>query len=87
MEITAGLSGTEEVCIEVRDTGPGVDPGKRLTVFEPFFTTKPEGTGLGLWIVQQIATAHHGTVAVTDAPGGGAAFTLRLPLRVPEASR
>ena len=76
VEITAGLSGSEAVCIEVRDTGPGVDPGKRLTVFEPFFTTKPEGTGLGLWIVQQIATAHHGSVAVTDAPGGGAAFTV-----------
>jgi two-component system sensor histidine kinase HydH len=69
------------ICIEVRDSGRGVDPEKRLVIFEPFFTTKSEGSGLGLWIVQQIALAHGGTIAAANGPDGGAVFTLRLPLR------
>lgn len=67
-------------CIEVQDTGPGVEPERRHAIFEPFFTTKPDGNGLGLWIVQQIATAHGGTISVLNAAGGGAVFSLRLPI-------
>jgi two-component system sensor histidine kinase HydH len=67
--------------ITVRDTGAGVPEEKRATIFEPYFTTKPEGTGLGLWVVQQIVTAHSGSVLVSDAPGGGALFTIKLPFR------
>lgn len=74
----------ERVSIEVRDTGPGVPPEKRSAIFEPFFTTKADGNGLGLWIVQQIVTAHGGTVAVADDPNGGAVFSLHLPLRAKE---
>lgn len=69
------------VCIEVRDTGTGIDPAKRLTIFEPFYTTKPKGSGLGLWIVQQIVMAHGGTVSATNAPEGGAILSMYLPLR------
>lgn len=69
------------VGIDVRDTGPGIDPDKRSAIFEPFFTTKPDGSGLGLWIVQQIALAHGGSVTAANAPEGGAVFTLRLPLQ------
>jgi two-component system sensor histidine kinase HydH len=69
------------IAIEVRDSGPGIDLEKRAAIFEPFFTTKPEGSGLGLWIVQQIAMAHGGTVTVTNAPEGGAVFALHLPLQ------
>lgn len=67
--------------LQVRDNGPGVPGEKRSAIFEPFFTTKSEGSGLGLWIVQQIATAHGGIIAVEDAQDRGAAFTLQLPLR------
>jgi two-component system, NtrC family, sensor histidine kinase HydH len=67
--------------IEVRDNGPGVPPEKLATIFEPFFTTKPEGSGLGLWIVQQIAMAHGGGIQASNAPAGGAVFTLHLPLQ------
>lgn len=66
--------------LRVSDNGPGVSGEKRSAIFEPFFTTKSEGSGLGLWIVQQIATAHGGLVTVEDRPGGGATFALRLPL-------
>ena len=66
--------------LQVSDNGPGVTGEKRSAIFEPFFTTKAEGSGLGLWIVQQIATAHGGRISVENRPGGGATFTLRLPL-------
>jgi len=67
--------------IRVSDNGPGVPGEKQAAIFEPFFTTKSDGSGLGLWIVLQIATAHGGTVTIDDRPDGGAAFTLQLPLR------
>lgn len=69
------------VVVTVRDSGPGIAPEIRTAMFEPFFTTKTEGSGLGLWIVQQIARAHGGTIDGANAPEGGALFTLRLPLQ------
>jgi two-component system sensor histidine kinase HydH len=69
------------VALQVSDNGPGVPGEKRSAIFEPFFTTKAEGSGLGLWIVQQIAMAHGGVATVGDPAGGGAVFTLELPLR------
>lgn len=71
----------ESIQFEVRDNGPGVPLDKQGTIFEPYFTTRPEGSGLGLWIVQQIAGAHGGSIQAANAPEGGAVFTLRLPLR------
>jgi signal transduction histidine kinase len=62
----------------VRDTGPGLPEG--LDVFQLFVTTKPKGTGLGLSIVQQIVLQHGGDVVAASDTGGGAAFTISLPL-------
>jgi two-component system sensor histidine kinase HydH len=79
--VSAGLRQREGVLsIAVRDTGPGIPTDKKSAIFEPFFTTKAEGSGLGLWIVQQIITAHGGAVEVANAAGGGAIFTVHLPL-------
>jgi signal transduction histidine kinase len=52
----------------------------REQIFEPFFTTKApgQGTGLGLAIAHRIVTAHGGSLAVGDAPGGGARFRVEL---------
>ena len=58
-------------------------------VFDPFFTTKlgRGGTGLGLSIVYQLATqVLCGQISVRSTPGEGTAFTLRLPLAVPQAT-
>ena len=66
--------------ISVRDTGPGLPGEQDTTIFEPFFTTKPDGSGLGLWIVQQIVVAHGGVIQAANAPEGGAVFTIYLPL-------
>lgn len=68
------------VVLSVSDTGPGIPSGGHVSIFEPYYTTKPGGTGLGLWIVQQIAMAHQGVVHAANNPAGGAVFTLRLPL-------
>lgn len=70
----------------ISDNGPGIPENLRRRVFEPFFTTKPtghgpgSGTGIGLAVSHGIATAHGGTLATSEASGGGACFTLRLPL-------
>jgi two-component system, NtrC family, sensor histidine kinase HydH len=74
----------EMLSIEVHDTGPGIPAGKQSAIFEPFFTTKAEGSGLGLWIVQQIITAHGGVARASNAPDGGSVFALHLPLRKSE---
>ena len=81
VEVGAGLEQDERaLAIAVRDTGPGIPVDKQSAIFEPFFTTKSEGSGLGLWIVQQVITAHGGVVEASNAPGGGAVFTVHLPL-------
>jgi signal transduction histidine kinase len=81
VEVGAGLEQDKRaLVIAVRDTGPGIPVDKQSAIFEPFFTTKSEGSGLGLWIVQQVITAHGGVVEASNAPGGGAVFTVHLPL-------
>ena len=67
--------------ITVHDNGPGIPAEKMATIFDPYFTTKPEGSGLGLWIAQQIVTAHHGSLKAQNDPKGGAVFTMFLPLK------
>ncbi len=70
------------VCVEIRDTGEGMDEETRSHVFEPFFTTKGvgEGTGLGLDVVRRIVeSGHGGTIEVESAPGR-TVFRVRLPL-------
>jgi len=70
-----------ETLIEVWDTGPGVPPELRQQIFEPFITTKAigAGTGLGLFVCQNIIKSLKGRIEVEDAPGGGALFRVLLP--------
>jgi signal transduction histidine kinase len=75
-----GGRGAREVTLSVGDRGRGVDVPEREKIFLPFFSSKPGGSGFGLAIVARIAELHGGTVEVTDRPGGGAVFTLRVPV-------
>jgi two-component system sensor histidine kinase HydH len=68
------------VSIEVSDNGPGVPEEHRASIFDPFFTTKKNGTGLGLWITQQIVLAHGGKIQVSAGAAGGAVFAVQLPV-------
>jgi signal transduction histidine kinase len=70
--------GTQQVIVS--DNGPGVDPAIMGRMFRPFFTTKSKGTGLGLALVQKIIVTHNGRVTVANREGGGARFTVTLPL-------
>ena len=64
--------------IAVADNGPGIALDQREKVFVPFFTTKRQGSGVGLTLVRQIATAHGATVDVSQTCGGGATVSLRF---------
>ncbi|MFH1680769.1 MAG: ATP-binding protein [Candidatus Eisenbacteria bacterium] len=66
--------------ISVSDTGSGIPEEVREKIFTPFFTTRPEGTGLGLPLVQKAMAAHGGSVDLESSPSRGATFTLTLPL-------
>lgn len=58
----------------IADDGCGVPPAERERVFEPGYTVAGDGTGLGLTIVDRIATAHGWTVTVAESDSGGARF-------------
>ena len=79
---TVREDGGEFVQISVSDTGTGMTTDVLERAFEPFFTTKApgKGTGLGLSISFGLVERHGGSLAVANAPGGGAVVTLRLPL-------
>jgi two-component system, NtrC family, nitrogen regulation sensor histidine kinase NtrY len=66
------------VAIAVADNGPGIAPEQREKIFVPFFTTKRQGSGVGLTLVRQIATAHNATVDISNTPGGGATVSMRF---------
>jgi signal transduction histidine kinase len=68
------------VSLDIRDTGSGIPPEEFAQIFEPLHTTKPGGTGLGLYIVQEVMAAHGGQVAVESTVGSGTTFTITLPL-------
>ena len=85
VEVSAGVT-DGQVCVVVSDNGPGIPPDKLPSVFDPYFTTKTEGSGLGLWIAQQIVTAHGGSLRAENGPSGGAVLTMCLPLKSGESA-
>jgi signal transduction histidine kinase len=66
------------VRLQVQDTGCGIPTEQLTKIFEPLYTTKPGGSGLGLYIVQEIVAAHGGTLAVESVLGCGTTFTITL---------
>ncbi|MCA9872077.1 MAG: PAS domain S-box protein [Anaerolineales bacterium] len=71
----------DRIGLQLRDTGPGLDPDIIPNLFEPFFTTKESGMGLGLAICYDIVQNHGGQITVQNAelPEQGAVFTVWLP--------
>jgi hypothetical protein len=76
-----------DAVIEVRDQGPGLPDGQIARMFERFERGMSmrhyAGLGLGLYVVRQITEAHGGQVTAENSAGGGARFTVRLPLDAP----
>jgi len=83
----------DTIDIEIEDTGSGIPPEVITKIFDPFFTTKDtgktserglfvgKGSGLGLYIVEEIINEHGGCIAVDSTVGKGTCFLIRLPLK------
>lgn len=82
--ITSYEAISDELIIEVEDTGSGISQDIAKRIFDPLYTTKEigKGTGLGLVIVQQVAHQHNGRVDFDTEEGRGTSFRLRLPVAI-----
>jgi signal transduction histidine kinase len=95
--VRLSLSATDrEAVLTVLDDGPGIPPDKQDQIWQRFTRLDEDrsraggGAGLGLALVKEVVAAHRGTAQVTNGEGGGALFTVRIPLTdqpVPEADQ
>ncbi|HQZ67521.1 MAG TPA: ATP-binding protein [Planctomycetaceae bacterium] len=79
----------DSIVISIEDDGCGMDEETLQHIFDPFFTTKEtgQGTGLGLSITHRIIENHSGTITpISNGPGLGSTFQIRLPRRQPQAN-
>ena len=74
------------VKLVVKDNGPGIAPELRERVFEPFFTSKSGGSGLGLYLVREIALAADGSMSLSSGEGRGTSVSVRWPLAESEGN-
>jgi signal transduction histidine kinase len=73
--------GDDAIVVEVKDSGPGIDPANLSGIFDAFFTTKSQGTGLGLAICRMIIERHGGQLSAWSDGTHGALFLFVLPVR------
>ena len=72
---------TNEITVEVEDSGAGVSAEVAHKMFDPFFTTKPHGIGMGLSISRSIIESHEGRLWASARPGGGTIFQFVVPVQ------
>jgi len=76
------------VTFEIEDDGIGMNTGTRENIFSLFYSSKGQaGTGLGLFIAQQVVRQHGGSIDVVSAPGQGSCFRVRWPRVLPKAEK
>ncbi len=71
------------ISVEISDTGVGISEEELARIFEPFFSTRIKGTGLGLWVTQDIIRHHGGRIEVSSEKGRGTTFQIILPVDSP----
>lgn len=76
-----------QVCIDVVDNGKGLEPELQAKVLEPFYTTKPQGTGLGLAVVQSVVHNHGGQIKLSCIKDVGCKISLTFPAHYVEGSK
>jgi len=81
LRVAGGDSWENRIIIEIEDNGAGMDQETQNSIFKPFFTTKPrgKGTGLGLYIANNLIEALGGVIEVESEPGRGSLFRIILP--------
>jgi signal transduction histidine kinase len=71
---------SQKVQLTMADNGYGIRTDNLKRIFEPFFTTKKDfGTGLGLWVTQELVRKHNGIIKVRSSKGKGTVFRLTFP--------
>lgn len=78
--IRTALKGQAAVAIAIADNGPGMSEEQLVAAKEVFYTTKPQGSGLGLAVVQSVTRAHGGVFQLQSKPGRGTCGILTIPL-------
>ena len=71
--------GDDTIIVEVKDSGPGINPTNLNGIFDAFFTTKSHGTGLGLAICRMIIERHGGQLTASSDGKNGSLFQFVLP--------
>jgi PAS domain S-box-containing protein len=66
------------ISVEISDTGHGINEDDLARIFEPFFSKRKKGTGLGLWVTQDIVRQHGGRIEVTSTKARGTTFNVIL---------
>jgi PAS domain S-box-containing protein len=74
------------ISVQISDTGRGIPEPDLARIFEPFFSTRSKGTGLGLWVTQDIVRHHGGRIEATSEEGTGTTFNVILPVDSPTLS-
>jgi PAS domain S-box-containing protein len=87
-EITISTSRYEQalqpsITVQMSDTGSGINQDDMTRIFDPFFSTGKKGTGLGLWVTQDIVRQHGGRIEVSSEVGRGTVFTIVLQVDSP----
>jgi len=80
------VSTTDKNCvIEISDNGPGVQPSMQPNLWQLYATSDKQGTGIGLWLSQQIAQSNGGIIEAGNNESAGAWFRVSLPIKAYEA--
>jgi len=87
LQLKTEQDGENAIVVEIKDSGPGINPAKLNSIFEAFFTTKSHGMGLGLAICRMIIERHGGRLSASSDGANGATFQFVLPVRAQDPAR